>query len=475
MLLNSPRLQAGDIPMKPNFFVWIAFLFTTWSVAFPDDTEESWMHWRGPTADGRAGRKAKPPIRWDNDSNVAWVAPLPGEGSATPIVVGNQIFVLSAVKTDRPSPAAIVNDERAKTAPDAMFYQFVVSSFDRRTGQRLWQQVAIEAVPHEGKHETNTYAAGSPVTDGQRLYFSFGSRGVFCYSLTGDLIWKVDLGDMRTRNGWGEAVTPALTDESLIVNWDQEDDSFIVALDKQTGHVRWQVDRPGEVTSWNTPFITTFAGRQQVVVNGTGSVKSYAANDGTLLWECGGQTVNAIPSPLRYRDSVICMSGYRGSLAVMIPLGARGNVTESETLGWKVADGTPYVPSPILSGTRLLFTAGNTNVLSCRDANTGELLLDKMRLSGLRSLYASPILANGHFYFTSREGTTVVLKDNENLDIVAVNELNDVVDASPVAVDDQLFLRSWTKLYCIQNTPGEGSSAEKTSNTVPASIPLSFR
>ncbi|MDP1561393.1 MAG: DUF3863 domain-containing protein [Pirellulaceae bacterium] len=440
-----------------------------------DNTAENWMHWRGPTADGRAGAKAKPPIRWGKDTNIAWVAELPGEGSATPLVVGNQIFVLSAVKTDRKSPSSVVNDERAKTVPDELFYQFVVSSFDRHTGKNLWQKVAIEEVPHEGKHETNTYAAGSPVTDGQRLFFSFGSRGVFCYSLSGDLIWKVDLGNMRTRNGWGEAVTPALTEESLIVNWDQEEGSFIVALDKQTGDVRWKVDRPGEVTSWNTPFITTFDGQQQVVVNGTGSVKSYAASDGTLLWECGGQTVNAIPSPLRFRDSVICMSGYRGSLGVMIPLNSRGNVTESETIGWKVTEGTPYVPSPILSDTRLLFTAGNTNVLSCLDANTGEPLLEKMRLTGLRSMYASPILANGHFYFTSREGATLVVKDNEYLDIVSVNEIEDVVDASPVAVDDQLFLRSWSKLYCIKNTAVEELPAEETSNRVPSSVPLSFR
>ncbi len=416
-------------------------------------SRENWMHWRGPTADGRAGSKANPPIRWSAETNLAWVAPLPGEGSATPIVCGDQIFVLSAVKTDRKSPATVVNDERAKTVPDELFYQFVVSSFDRRTGKNLWQKVAIDQVPHEGKHETNTYAAGSPVTDGERLYFSFGSRGVFCYSLDGELIWKKDLGKMRTRNGWGEAITPALTDESLIVNWDQEEGAFIVALDKKTGEQRWKVDRTGEVTSWNTPLVTSFDGQQQVVVNGTGSVKSYAASDGTVLWECGGQTVNAIPSPIRFRDSVICMSGYRGNLGVMIPLNSRGNVTESDTISWKVTEGTPYVPSPILSDTRLLFTAGNANVLSCLDANTGKDLLEKKRLTGIRSMYASPILANGHFYFTSRDGTTVVIKDSADLEIVAVNEIDDVVDASPVAVDDQLFLRSWSKLYCIENIP----------------------
>ena len=437
--------------------------------------EENWSQWRGPTADGRAGSKARPPIHWDVEKNVAWKVDLPGEGSATPVVYGNQIFILSAIKTERKSPTPVVKDERAKTVPDESFYQFVVSSYDRQTGRQNWQQVAVEEVPHEGKHETHTYAAGSPTTDGERLYLSFGSRGVFCYSLDGKLIWKIDLGEMRTRNGWGEAVTPVLTDESLIINWDQEEGSFIAAIDKLTGKIRWKVDRVGEVSSWNTPFVTSFEGKQQVIVNGTGSVKAYDASDGRVLWECGGQTVNAIPSPIRYRDSVICTSGYRGSLACLIPLNSRGNVTESETIGWKVTQGTPYVPSPILSGTRLLFTAGNTNLLSCIDANTGKPLCERKRLDGIRSMYASPMWANGHFYFASREGTTVVVKDNATLDVVATNDLDDVIDASPVAVDDQLFLRSWTKLYCIQEKAAVISKSTPASALESPVTGLTFR
>lgn len=412
---------------------------------------ENWTQWRGPTADGRAGDKAKPPTQWNQNKNIAWTAQLPGEGSATPIVYGNQVFVLSAIKTDRKSAVPVVNDERAKTIPDEFYYQFVISSYARDSGKKLWQRVVIEEVPHEGKHDTNTYAAGSPITDGERLYFSFGSRGVFCCSLEGDLIWRIDLGDMRTRSGWGESVTPALTNDSVVINWDQEEGSFITAIDKRSGQIRWRTDREGEVTSWNTPLVTTHENKQQIIVNGTGSVKSYDALDGTVLWECGGQTVNAIPSPIRFRDSVICTSGYRGSLACLIPLNSKGNVTESKAIEWKLTQGTPYVPSPILSGTRFLFTAGNSNVLSCVDASTGKALLERKRMERIRTMYASPILANGNFYFTSREGLTVVVKDNESLDVIAVNELEDVIDASPVAVDDQLFLRSWSTLYCIQD------------------------
>ena len=436
---------------------------------------ENWPQWRGPTADGHAGDHASPPIHWNKEKNIAWVAELPGEGSATPIVYGHQIFILSAIKTQRKSPTAVINDPRAKTTPDEMFYQFVVTSYDRSTGKVLWERVVTEQVPHEGKHDTNTYAAGSPTTDGVRLYFSFGSRGVFCYSLKGDLIWKIDLGDMRTRNGWGEAITPTLTDESLIINWDQEEGSFIAAVDKLTGELRWKVDRAGEVTSWNTPFVTNYQGKQQVIVNGTGAVKSYDAKDGTLLWQCGGQTVNAIPSPIRFGDSVICTSGYRGALACSIPLNSTGDVTNSPTIAWKVSQGTPYVPSPILSQSRLLFTAGNTNLLSCIDARNGKSLMDRMRLTGISTMYASPILANGHFYFTSREGTIVVVKDNESLDVVATNDLEDVIDASPVAVDNQLLVRSWNKLYCIEEMPETDSSSTDPVNSESLAGNLSFQ
>jgi len=469
------KLKDMRCTTKQFLMIFICLLLLETIDPIQIEASENWVQWRGPSADGLAGNNARPPKQWDKIKNIAWTVDLPGEGSATPIVFGNQIFILSAVKTERKSATAIVNDERAKTTPDEFFYQFVVSSYDRRSGKELWQRVAIEQVPHEGKHDTNTYAAGSPTTDGERLYFSFGSRGVFCYSLDGDLIWKMDLGDMRTRSGWGEAVTPTLTLDALIINWDQEEGSFIAAIDKQTGQIRWKMDRTGEVSSWNTPFVTTYEGKQQVIVNGTGSVKSYNATDGTLLWECGGQTVNAIPSPIRFRDSVICTSGYRGSLACSIPLQSRGNVTDSPAIDWKIQQGTPYVPSPILSGSKLLLTSGNTNVLSCIDASTGHAILERTRLTGIRSMYASPIFANGHFYFTSREGTTLVIKDNETLDIVATNELDDIIDASPVAVDDQLFLRSWSKLYCIQDVPAIDTKSTSTLNTVPPNPSIAFK
>ena len=411
---------------------------------------ENWKQWRGPTADGVASANAKPPLRWDEKANVKWVASLSGEGSATPIVLGDRLFVVAAEKTSKKSRKPVVNDERAKTSPDEYFYRFLVTCIDRETGMTIWQKTATEQVPHEGRHETNTYAAGSPTTDGERLYVSFASRGFFCYSLQGDLIWQVDLGDMRTRFGWGEAVTPVLAGDLLIVNWDHEGGSFITALDKRTGKQVWKSDRPEEVTSWNTPLATVFNDKTILVVNGTNRARAYDALTGNQLWACGGQTINAIPSPIRFENTAICMSGYRAACANAIPLDSVGDITDKGSVKWNVNKGTPYVPSPIISGTRLFFTAVNSDVLSCVDARSGKVLIERRRLPGVGSLYSSPVVANGHIYFTGRQGTTLVLKDNENLDIVSENPLHDAIDASPVAVGKQLFLRSWTKLYCIQ-------------------------
>ncbi len=416
----------------------------------PATSSQYWPHWRGPTANGQAAADATPPLTWSESENVKWTAAIPGEGTSTPIVWEDQVFVLSAEETTRKADTPPAKHERSKTEPPDVFYRFIVSSYDRQTGDLIWQRVAAVEVPHEGHHPTHTYAAGSPTTDGQRLYVSFGSRGIFCYSLHGDLIWQTDLGDMRTRYGWGEAVTPVVLGESLVINWDQEESSFITCLDSATGKPRWKTDRPGEVTSWNTPLVTQVDGRGFVVANGTGRVRAYDLANGKEIWNCPGQTVNAIPSPIRHNDFVVAMSGYRGAAAFAIPLDSKGDVQASGSARWNYSRGTPYVPSPVINRNRLFFTGGNGDILTTLNADSGAPLGQPRRLTGLGNVYASPIVANGHLYFLGRDGTCVVLKDDDALSVVAVNRLNDATDASPVAVGNQLFIRSWTKLYCLQ-------------------------
>jgi outer membrane protein assembly factor BamB len=304
-----------------------------------------------------------------------------------------------------------------------------------------------EEVPHEGHHPTHSYAAGSPTTDGRHVYASFASFATCCYDMEGKLVWKRDLGRMNTRLGWGEAVTPVVHSDTLILNRDQETSSCVLALNAKTGETRWKVDRD-EATTWNTPLIVDHKGRTQVILNGTNRVRSYDLSTGELIWQCGGQTVNPIPSPVVRDGVVICMSGYQGAAALAIPLDASGDITGTNKVIWQVDRGTPYVPSPLLAGERIYFTQGNESILTCVDARTGKPIFQRERLPGLGTLYASPVGAKDRVYFVDRNGVAVVLRQSDKFEVLQTNRLDDHFDASPVVVGRQLFLRG-KNLYCI--------------------------
>ncbi len=410
----------------------------------------NWHQWRGPLATGVAPH-GEPPIKWDEKTNIKWKSEIPGLGSSTPIVWGDQVFVSSAIKTDRKAENPPQADERAKTAPEGILYQFVVMSFDRATGNLRWKDVACEAVPHEGRHATNTYASASPTTDGRRLYVSFGSRGIYCYDLAGKFLWKRELGKMRTRYGWGEAISPVVHRDSLIVNWDHEDESFIVVLDAHTGETQWRAARD-EPTSWATPLVVSHGGRDQVIVNATNRVRGYDLATGDVLWQCGGQTTNVIASPVAFGGVVYCMSNYGENAAYAIPLDASGDLTGSDRVIWTHRRGTPYVPSPLLLDDRIYFLRSNSNILSCLDTKTGRPLMDQTRLPELKNIYASPTAAAGRIYFVDRDGMTIVLNaagSGGGLEVLGRNKLDESIDASPTIVGRELFLRGRGFLYCI--------------------------
>jgi outer membrane protein assembly factor BamB len=413
---------------------------------------DNWHHWRGPLADGTAP-KGDPPVSWDANTNIKWKAELPGRGSATPIVWGDQVFVVTAIKTDRTADAADLPKTdpkfRKNTKPPTNYYQFVVLSFDRDTGKLRWKQTAAERVPHEGHHQTHSYAAGSPTTDGKYLYVSFGSFGIYCYDLAGKPQWQRDLGRLNTRLGWGEAVTPVVHGDNLLLNWDQEADSALYCLDARTGQTRWKADRD-EKTSWNTPLVVEHKGKWQVIVNATEYIRGYDLETGKELWRCDGMTTNAIPSALSAGGVVYCVSGYKGASAAAISLDASGNVSNSDKVLWRYRKGTPYVPSAVLAGDRLWFTEMNDPFLTTLDVKTGKPVIDHERLPRLTALYASPVAAAGRVYVVDRAGTALVLRQGDKLDVLATNRLDDPIDASPVVVGKQLFLRGEKYLYCIE-------------------------
>jgi outer membrane protein assembly factor BamB len=412
---------------------------------------DNWPSWRGPAFNGTAPR-GDPPVEWGDKKNLRWKAPLMGRGSSTPIVWGDQVFVTTAVATDRVATAADLPkaDPRLekKTAPPDHYYRFLIESFDRRTGKLRWQHSAAERVPHEGHHPTHSYAGGSPTTDGRHLFVSFGSFGTYCYDLGGSLVWQRDLGLLNTRLGWGEAVTPVVHGDDLLLNWDQEGGSALICLDARTGQTRWKADRD-EHTSWNTPLAVEHAGRAQVIVNGTNRARGYDLATGKELWACGGMTVNAIPSAVADGRAAYLMSGYRGSMACAVSFNATGDVTDSAKVVWRYGKGTPYVPSPLLADGRLWFTQANDGLLTTLDTNTGKPVLDRVRLPGLKSLYASPVAAAGRVYLVSRDGKALVLRQGDKFEVLAANDLDDEIDASPAVAGRELFLRGEKGLYCL--------------------------
>ncbi len=413
---------------------------------------DNWHHWRGPLANGTAPH-ANPPIQWDAKANVTWTAELPGKSSATPIVWGDQVFVITANETNKQAKAQDIPMVDAKfdrkTEPPTTYHQFLVYAFDRQTGKLRWKRLAAEKVPHEGHHPTHSYAAGSPTTDGKRLYVSFGSFGIYCYDLDGKLLWSRDLGRLISRLGWGEAVTPVIHGDSLLLNWDQEANSKLICLDAATGKTRWETPRE-EKTSWNTPLVVEHKGKTQVIVNATQHVRSYDLDTGKVIWTAPGTTVNAIPSSVAADGVAYIMAGYRGSVGMAVSLDALGDVKPGHGLMWRYGKATPYVPSPLLFNGRLYFTAANVNLLTILDAKSGKLLVNQERLPDVRSFYGSPVAAAGRVYFTSQEGTTLVFKDGAKLELLATNKLNDPVDASPALAGKQMFIRSHGRLYCIE-------------------------
>ena len=428
----------------------------------------SWPTWRGTTGAGIAPG-AQPPMTWSDRQNIRWKAKIPGTGYSTPIIWKDRIFLLTDIETDEvgagasaadaaPSPPLPGGgDQKGKggkrggmSGPKpTKVHEFAVVALDRASGKIVWQKTARREVPHEGHHPTSSFATASPVTDGERLYVSFGSRGFFCYDLNGNLLWEKDLGDMRIKMSFGEGSSPVLAGDHLVIPWDHEAGSFIVALDKKTGAEVWRTARD-ERTAWSTPLVVEVGGKSQIVLPATSRTRSYDAATGKLVWEATGLTPNVIPTAVTGHGMVYVTSGFQGSSMQAIKLTARGDISNTDAIVWNARKSTPYVASPVLSGDRIFMTKSTNEYLSCVNALTGEFYFQDQPLQGMRGgIYASPVAANGYLYVVGREGTVLVLKDASTFEVVATNQLNDKIDASPVAVDKELFLRGHEYLYCI--------------------------
>lgn len=448
--------------MKTHCLVLCAAIFWPQTPACADDTpvvvdaaSNDWPQWRGPLGTGVAP-DADPPVEWSETKNVRWKTELPGRGHSTPIVSGDRVFLTTAIPygkamPPRPSTAPGNHDN----LPVTHRQQFAALALDRKNGQILWQRMLNQALPQEQGHHTASLASNSPVTDGERLYVFFGSFGLYCLDLDGRIVWQKDFGLMQSLHGHGEGASPALYGDTLVINWDHEGQSFVVALDKRTGMERWRVERD-EVTSWATPIVVEHGGKPQVIISGTNRVRGYDMETGKVLWECGGLSSNIVASPV-FADGVVYVgSSYdkRALLAIGLD-GAAGDITGTERVLWSRWKGTPYVPSPLLYGDTLYFLTHYQGILNRVDARTGVDRPGPIRLGGVSEVYASPVAAADRVYVTDRYGLTLVISHSDTPRLLARNQLDDTFNASAAVAGHDLFLRGEKAIYCLAGL-GEG-------------------
>lgn len=437
----------------------------------------SWPAFRGPAHTGEAPG-ADPPLNWNENNNVRWKVELEGAGHASPVVWGNRIIVMSAVKTDKqirqeqdepgssragssillasrqtPGSKGKGEQQQRRRRPPRVkpthVHQFNVSAYDLDSGRRVWNTVVREEVPHESLHSTASQVSASPVTDGKHIWAFFGSRGLYCLDMEGKVLWEAQFGAQNTRNEFGEGASPAVHGDFIVINWDHEGDSFVAALDKTTGEERWRVER-NEPTSWSTPLVVRDGENDVVVVSATGRVVGYDLATGKEIWSVSGLGLNVIPTPVADDETVWVMSGYREAhgMAIRYP-GAEGDLTGTDRVRWETDRGLSYVPSAVLVGGRIFFFQRFTGILSCYVLSSGDECYEQQRIDGYENIYASLVAAGNRIYSVSRDGSAIVFSAGGEFKILARNELDDVFNATPAIVGDTIVLRGDKYLYNI--------------------------
>jgi outer membrane protein assembly factor BamB len=401
--------------------------------------DDDWPRWRGPNDDGVA--RGDVPLEFSATKNIAWKVHIPGRGHSSPIIWGNKIFLTTAIPT---AP----QDEYAPALRKE--HRFVVMCLDRTTGKLLWEKTAKTGIPPEA-HEVpyGSFASNTPVTDGKRLYAFWESMGIFVYDLDGNLQWQKDFPPMHKRGEFGEGTPTMLDGDTLYLKFDQERNSYMLALDKNTGKELWRVDRGDEPSSWSPPLMVTYKDKKQLIVAGT-KIRSYDPATGKLNWQCAGLGLNSIPAPVSADGIVYAMTGFQNPNMLAVRIDREGDITGTDAVLWGTNRGTPYNPSPVLQN-GILYFISDSAILSVFKASTGEAYYKQQRMPGPHSLKSSPVAVNGKLYIATEEGDVLVLKMGEKFEVLATNSMgDDMFIATPALAGNSMYLRGRNTLYCIR-------------------------
>lgn len=378
---------------------------------------EDWTQFRGPGARGVSNNKALPD-RWSESENVAWKTPIAGRGWSSPIVVGDRVFITTVTrasgKPEDAKPGLYFGGNRAK--PDDVLHEWRIVCLRLADGKILWNKTLHQGKPQTSRHIKNSYASETPVSDGENVYVLFGNVGLFCLSLDGDMIWKKELPASRTRYDWGTAASPVIHDGRLYFVSDNEDKSYLAALDAKTGNQVWRVDRD-EKSNWATPFVWQNDLRNEIITPGTGRTRSHDLS-GKLLYEFDGCSSITIATPYAAHGMLYVTSGYVNDSdkpIFAIRPGGKGDISldgdsiSNDSIAWCQPKAAPYNPSTIVYADQL-YVLHDRGLVASYDARTGELIYEKKRLRGGRSFTSSPWAYNGKIFCLNEFGATIVIK-----------------------------------------------------------------
>ena len=430
------------------------FLFASFSRA-----ADQWPQFRGPQSSGVAD-DPQVPDTWSATRNVVWKGESPGSGWSSPVVWGDRIFltsVISTVSPEAPKKGLYFGGNREAIPADE--HRWMVYAVDWKTGKIAWVREVHRGVPASSHHLKNTYASETPVTDGERVYSYFGNLGLFVFDMDGKPVWSQPWGPFHTRYGWGTAASPVLYKDRIYVVNDNDDRSFLAALDKRTGKQIWRVERD-EDSNWSTPYIWENDLRTEIITSGTRKVRAYDL-DGKLLWEFGGMSSIVIPTPFAQHGLLFLASGYVGDAVrpvYAVRAGARGDISlkegeaSNEYIAWYQRQAGPYNPSPLVYGD-YYYTLLDRGIFTCHDAHTGREIYGKQRIDPEAAAFtASPWASNGKIFALSEDGDTFVIQAGSEFKVLGKNSLGEMCMATPAIARGSLIIRTATKLYRIGRT-----------------------
>ena len=459
----------------PTLTTALLALVTTAGLGLETD---NWPSFRGADALAVADDDPRLPTTWSTTENVAWKIPIEGLGWSSPVIWGNRIFVTTVVSDGEieeprmglyfpygsPESGGAPTREGVLKKRDPDSHHWLVYAIDYDSGSVVWKTEVNAQAPNFDRHLKNTYASETPVTDGERVYAYFGNVGIFALDMSGEIVWEKRFEARSTRLGWGTAASPVLHEDTVYVVNDNDDESFITALDTATGEEKWRVNRE-EGSNWATPFVWTNPQRTEVITAGTDQVRAYDL-EGNEIWHFGGLNSISIPQPFSEHGLLYVTSGYLGDRikpVYAIRPGASGDISlaegqqSNEFIVWYQDGAGPYHPTPLVYGD-YYFTLLDLGFYTVHNAKTGEELYFtaqqkknrevRRRIGrGTGGFTASPWAYNGKIFVISEGGDTYVIDTASDFEVVGTNSLDEVAMSTPAVARGSLFIRTRSHLW----------------------------